>query len=58
MKWLILILMWVWIVVVGVVFGLLCGLAALFTWTRDKLDNYGENLGAVIDDFQRRRMFK
>lgn len=58
MKWLILILMWCWVALVGVFLGLSWLLAATFTWITDKLVNYGKNMFAVIDDFQRRRMFK
>lgn len=58
MKWLILILMAVWLGLTGLAFGLSCLLAALFTWTKDKLDNYGENMSAAINDVFKRRMFK
>lgn len=58
MKWLILILMCCWLGLTGLVFGLSYFLAALFTWIRDKLDNYGENLNAAIEGIAKRRMFK
>jgi len=58
MKWLFLFLMSMWLGLVGLAFGLSVGLALLFTWLRNKLDNYGENLSATIEDFFKRRMFK